>query len=46
MQKLLMRLFLLYADIEKARKRLAYNPKIQFETGIRKFLEWHDEYNK
>ena len=38
--------FFTHADIEKAKKTLAYNPKIQFETGIRKFLEWHDEYNK
>lgn len=38
--------FFTHADIEKAKKTLAYNPKIQFETGIRKFLEWHEEYNK
>ena len=38
--------FFTHADIEKAKKTLAYNPKIQFETGIRKFLEWHYEYNK
>ena len=29
-----------YADISKARKLLGYEPKMTFEEGIRKFVEW------
>ncbi|HET6247329.1 MAG TPA: GDP-mannose 4,6-dehydratase [Tepidisphaeraceae bacterium] len=29
-----------YADISKARKLLAYDPKINVEEGLRRFIEW------
>ena len=29
-----------FANIEKARKKLGYNPRIQIEEGIPKFVEW------
>jgi UDP-glucuronate 4-epimerase len=29
-----------FADIEKARRLLGYNPQIQIEEGIRRFVEW------
>jgi len=29
-----------YADISKSKKILNYNPKIDFETGIKKFIDW------
>ena len=35
-----------YADITKAKNLLGYVPKISFEEGINKFLDWHDEYEK
>lgn len=31
---------LTYADITKAREILGYNPTMEFEKGIRKFIEW------
>ena len=31
-----------YADITKARKLLGYEPKMTFEEGIRKFVEWYN----
>lgn len=31
-----------YADITKAREILDYNPAMEFETGIRKFIEWNE----
>ncbi|MCZ2458016.1 MAG: GDP-mannose 4,6-dehydratase [Chitinophagales bacterium] len=35
-----------YADISKARKELDYDPKFNFETGLKKFIEWyHDSKN-
>ncbi|HAU40075.1 MAG: NAD-dependent epimerase/dehydratase [Candidatus Peregrinibacteria bacterium GW2011_GWF2_43_17] len=30
-----------YADIEKAKKLLQYNPKTKIEEGMRKFAEWY-----
>ncbi|MGF6907088.1 GDP-mannose 4,6-dehydratase [Fusobacterium sp. PH5-44] len=30
-----------FADIKKAREILEYNPKIAFETGIKKFIKWY-----
>jgi len=30
-----------YADITKAKKKMGYNPKIDLETGISKYLEWY-----
>ena len=35
-----------HADIEKAADMLNYRPKINFENGIQKFLQWHKEYQK
>lgn len=29
-----------YADLAKSRKFLGYNPKVSFEEGIRRFVEW------
>ena len=29
-----------YANIEKARRLLGYNPVTKIETGIEKFIEW------
>jgi len=33
-----------YADIEKARKMLGFNPKTSIRTGIKKFLNWYRDY--
>lgn len=33
-----------YADISKARKLLGYQPRVEFEEGIRKFISWHEKY--
>jgi UDP-glucuronate 4-epimerase len=35
---------LTYADVSKARERLGYNPGIQPEVGIPKFVRWYREY--
>lgn len=32
-----------YADISKARAEIGYDPKYDFDTGIRKFTEWYNE---
>lgn len=34
-----------YADISKSRRVLGYDPKTDFEAGIRKFIEWYTEVN-
>ncbi|HEY0771253.1 MAG TPA: GDP-mannose 4,6-dehydratase, partial [Sphingobacteriaceae bacterium] len=34
-----------YADITKAKKEIGYKPAIDFEPGIRSFVEWYKEYN-
>jgi UDP-glucuronate 4-epimerase len=31
-----------YADISKARGEIGYNPQSDFETGIKKFVEWYN----
>ncbi|HEY5370807.1 MAG TPA: SDR family NAD(P)-dependent oxidoreductase [Hanamia sp.] len=31
-----------YADISKAKTELGYNPKYEFETGIRHFVKWYN----
>tara|TARA_Y100001935_G_scaffold49843_1_gene41467 strand:- start:4843 stop:5808 length:966 start_codon:yes stop_codon:yes gene_type:complete len=36
--------FKTHADIEKARNLLGYNPKVFFDEGIEKFLEWYIDY--
>ena len=33
-----------YADIEKTRKMLGFNPKTSIRTGIKKFLDWYRDY--
>lgn len=33
------------ADISKAEKLLNYNPKINIEKGIEKFVQWYKKYN-
>jgi len=33
-----------YADIEKTRKMLGFNPKTSIRTGIKKFLRWYRDY--
>ncbi len=30
-----------YADVSKAQKLLGYEPKTNFETGLKKFVKWH-----
>ncbi len=32
-----------FADINKAKELLGYNPSISFEEGIKKFIEWYKE---
>ena len=32
-----------YADITKAKRLIGYEPKISFETGIEKFIQWYKE---
>jgi UDP-glucuronate 4-epimerase len=34
-----------YADITKAKQILGYNPTMQFEAGIEKFIEWYRRVN-
>jgi UDP-glucuronate 4-epimerase len=35
-----------YANIEKARRLLSYNPQTKIESGIEKFVEWFRKYNE
>ncbi|HUU39686.1 MAG TPA: GDP-mannose 4,6-dehydratase [Desulfatiglandales bacterium] len=35
-----------YADIEKARRKLGFNPKTSIKTGVCKFLAWYRDYYK
>jgi UDP-glucuronate 4-epimerase len=35
-----------YADISKAKSELGYNPKYDFETGMREFLNWYNVYKE
>jgi len=32
-----------YADITKAKRLLNYQPKIEMEEGIKRFVEWYKE---
>lgn len=34
-----------YADIGKAKRLLGYNPKMNFEEGIRQFVKWYEQIN-
>ncbi|KAL5143499.1 UDP-glucuronate 4-epimerase 3 [Glycine soja] len=36
--------FFTHADISLAKKELGYNPTIDLETGLRKFLDWYMDY--
>ena len=31
-------------SIEKAKKELGWEPKVEFEEGVRKYIEWYKEY--
>jgi len=35
-----------YADIEKARSKLDYQPTTSLEEGLKRFVEWFEEYRK
>jgi UDP-glucuronate 4-epimerase len=35
-----------YADIEKTKKMLGFNPKTSIKTGIKKFITWYRDYYK
>lgn len=35
-----------YADISRAKELIGYNPKVSFEEGIKRFVQWFDNYNK
>ena len=35
-----------WADIEKAKEKLGYNPQTTVEEGLKKFVDWYKEYNK
>ena len=34
-----------YADINKAKSMLGYNPKTSISSGVKKFIAWYREYN-
>ena len=33
-----------HANIEKSKKYLNYTPKVNFEEGMKSFLDWHEKY--
>ncbi len=35
-----------HADISKAKRLLGYNPKVNLDDGLDKFLQWHNSYGK
>ena len=35
-----------FANIDKSREILRYNPKTSIEKGIPKFIEWYKSYHK
>jgi len=35
-----------FANIDKARRKLGYNPRVPIEQGIPKFVEWFLAANK
>jgi UDP-glucuronate 4-epimerase len=35
-----------YADITKAKRMLGYQPKVNTEEGIKRFIEWYKGENK
>jgi len=34
-----------YADINKAKRLLGYNPKVKIEEGIKRFVDWYKRYS-
>lgn len=38
--------FRTHADITKAKNLLGYSPQTNFNQGIKKFINWHNEYKK
>ena len=38
--------FKTHADTTKAKNLLGYEPKISFDEGIRRFIDWHKHYEK
>ena len=34
------------ADISKAKRMLKWQPKVPIEEGIKKFIEWYNNYKK
>jgi UDP-glucuronate 4-epimerase len=35
-----------YADISKAKKEIGYQPKYDFEIGLKLFVEWYSDNKK
>lgn len=35
-----------WADIEKARKVLGYNPRVDIREGVKKFIDWYKQYQE
>jgi UDP-glucuronate 4-epimerase len=35
-----------YADIRKAKKMLGYNPKVNIEDGVKRFVDWYKGWKK
>ena len=35
-----------FADIEKSKLELDFNPSIKMKKGLEKFIEWFKDYNK
>ncbi|RKY53776.1 MAG: hypothetical protein DRP92_02700, partial [Candidatus Neomarinimicrobiota bacterium] len=35
-----------YADVSHARELLGYDPRVDIEVGVRKFIEWYLDYYK
>jgi len=33
-----------HADITKAKNLLGYIPKVSFDEGIERFIDWHEKY--
>ena len=34
-----------YADIEKSRKDLQFEPKVSLKDGLTRFVNWYNEFN-
>ena len=35
-----------FADVSKAQRIIGYQPKVKFEDGIKKFIEWYKVHAK